>query len=327
MTASQQRRPRWRALRFRTVVRQAEPVPREAVDSGRRHAAQRTAAVATEFTKAQIVDVKKRTLGLLAISRHHPFRTRVEFFDTMISVEPRSPNVRILIDREGARDLVAGHPLRLPHAGGKSGFRRRVDPLAGHRHRRQLRHLQLRRCAAAASASGRQAWRGLDRGLAIVVRGAQRKLARVLVPRLRGHPGPEPQLRRTRCLLPPHCGSCCRSLGDAEDHTWHARERQSVAADGRRARHRPRVPPGRGSGQGSRCRRHPQPRAVGAGIRVGSRSARQKHPHQRRAVHGHWRGAGVVYGDESVRARRFHRADDDVPVAHQRREGRIARGA
>ena len=48
---------------------------------------------------------------------------------------------------------------------------------------------------------------------------------------------------------------------------WDADQRQSVAADGRRARHRPRVPPGRGSGAGSRCRGHPRTDDVGAGVR------------------------------------------------------------
>ena len=80
-------------------------------------------------------------------------------------------------------------------------------------------------------------------GSTIVARGAQRQLARVLVPRLRRHPRSQPRAstgwRRSPTSLPvsPPIRRRRRSC-----RLGMLRERQSFPADGRRADHRPRLP-------------------------------------------------------------------------------------
>ena len=121
------------------------------------------------------------------------------------------------------------------------GVHHRLRPLAGDRHRRELRDFQLRRRAAVAAAAGRPAGRGLHRGLDLLARSARRQLAGVLVSRLRRHPRSQQELRRTGRVLVCHRRLRDRSEGAAEAEDGHAGQRQPVLADGRRADHRPRV--------------------------------------------------------------------------------------
>ena len=222
---------------------------------------------------------------------------------------------------------MARPPLRLPHAGGKPGLHHRRGALAGHRHRRELRHLLVRRCAAAASASGRASRRGLYDRLAIVVRGVQRQLAGFVVPRLRGHSRSQHELRRPRGVLESHRRVCERSGGDTQAHAGDDGQQQSDPADGCRTHNRPRVQGRRRSGPRPRRRRRARPDAVGTGIRVGRRRPGSQRTDQRRAVHGHRRGARVVHRHESGRALGFLRAADDVAARDQRQEDGLARGA
>ena len=60
MTACQERRTRRSALRFGGVVRESESFPCELIDPFGPRAAERAAAIATEFAEPKIVDVKEQ---------------------------------------------------------------------------------------------------------------------------------------------------------------------------------------------------------------------------------------------------------------------------
>jgi MacB-like protein len=115
------------------------------------------------------------------------------------------------------------------------GIHNRGRRVAGHRGRRQLRHLQLCRCAIAAAASGCQAGRDHDRGVDEQPRVAQSDGARVVVAGLRGRPRSRQQLRGPCRVFVQHRRLCQRFEDDAEAENGHGRHRQHVQPDGCRA--------------------------------------------------------------------------------------------
>jgi hypothetical protein len=59
VASGHQRRAGWRALRFRGIVRQTEPLLGERVDPVCPGAAKRTAAVTAQLTEAEVVDMEE----------------------------------------------------------------------------------------------------------------------------------------------------------------------------------------------------------------------------------------------------------------------------
>ncbi len=103
------------------------------------------------------------------------------------------------------------------------------------------------------------------------VEALRRQFARVVVPRLRGHPRSQQELRRPRGVLVAHRRVCDDPAGDAQAQDGHAGERQPVPADGRRARRSAATfRPDEDQVPGPRRRRRARPDDVGAGIRLGS---------------------------------------------------------
>ena len=111
--------------------------------------------------------------------------------------------------------------------------------------------------------------RGAHRRLAVVGRSIQRQFARVVVPRLRGHPRSEQELRRPRGVFVSHRRVRERSHGDAQAQDGDDGQQQPDAADGCRTR-----PSAARSGPTRIRSRAATPSSCSAG-RCGSRNSRR----------------------------------------------------
>ena len=226
--------------------------------------------------------------------------------------------------RAVARGSCARSALRLPDAGEKSRLHCRLGRLAGDRHRRQLRRLQLCRHAAAPPAHGAPPRRAPHDRPAEPVR----RLARELVPRLRRHPRSQPELRRDggvrqvdgRFRRRPPMRPPKLAIG-------HARHRQFSSRRRRRAAARTRLPAGGRSGAVARRGGHPRPRVLDAAVRRRPVDPRPHGAAERRRFHRRRRHAAGIHGRRSVRPFPVLRAADDVAALHAGRKRAAVRGA
>ena len=121
------------------------------------------------------------------------------------------------------------------------GFTVVAVAVAGDRHRRQLRHLQLRGRAAAAAASGRPAGRGLTVGSMSSVEAFGRELAASRPTATTSTSAIATRASRASARSPIVTAAFAIDASrDAEAEDGHAGQRQPASADGRRAGARPR---------------------------------------------------------------------------------------
>ena len=164
-----------------------------------------------------------------------------------------------------ARAIVAGRPIRLPHARSQPGLYACGGQLARHGYRRELRRVQLGRRAAASAADGGPTRRGRDGRLE---RCPSRDSAVSAPPTANtstsaiGAP-----VSRTSGLHRRHLGTGRHTGCAAQTDARPARQRQFLQVMGVEPELGRDFPPGGGPGPRPRRRPHSQPQSVGAAIR------------------------------------------------------------